>query len=249
MITERILITVRTYPTLSKKYTETVCTGGINDQGQWRRLYPVSLRMLSEEKQYRTFDVVSVRVEELTSDGRPESRRPDVNSIQIESHLNDWNARSDWVMPTVCSSMKELVDSGRTLAPVAVSDVLEFIAEPTASEWSSEQLEMLNQLSLFDGPNPLEKIPFDFRLRWRDGNGDEHNSKFIAWEAYQTWRNFRKRYENPTEEMRRVWIEDRCSSKNVVSFFMGNFAQHPQHFGVCGMFTPPRKVYDSGTLW
>jgi hypothetical protein len=34
---ERILITVKTYPTLSRKYGETVCTAGLRPDGSWVR--------------------------------------------------------------------------------------------------------------------------------------------------------------------------------------------------------------------
>lgn len=38
---EKILVTVKTYPTLSRKYGETVCTAGVREDGSWVRLYPV----------------------------------------------------------------------------------------------------------------------------------------------------------------------------------------------------------------
>lgn len=41
MTKQRVLITVKTYPTLSKKYGETVCTAGIRPDGSWVRIYPV----------------------------------------------------------------------------------------------------------------------------------------------------------------------------------------------------------------
>ena len=47
--TERILITVKTYPTLSKKYAELVCTAGVNETGEWRRIYPVPFRQLNRQ--------------------------------------------------------------------------------------------------------------------------------------------------------------------------------------------------------
>lgn len=43
---ERVLITVKTYPTLSKKYGETVCTAGLREDGSWVRIYPVPFRQL-----------------------------------------------------------------------------------------------------------------------------------------------------------------------------------------------------------
>lgn len=56
MPTERVLITVKTYPTLSKKYGETVCTAGVRADGTWIRIYPVPFRRLEAEEQYRKFD-------------------------------------------------------------------------------------------------------------------------------------------------------------------------------------------------
>jgi hypothetical protein len=36
---KRIYITVKTYPTLSEKYDELVCTAGISEDGSWK--YPL----------------------------------------------------------------------------------------------------------------------------------------------------------------------------------------------------------------
>jgi hypothetical protein len=52
---ERILITVKTYPTLSRKYGETVCTAGIRPDGSWVRLYPVPFRRLDDKETLYTF--------------------------------------------------------------------------------------------------------------------------------------------------------------------------------------------------
>lgn len=252
MTVERILITVRTYPNLSTKYMETVCTGGINDEGEWRRLYPVPLRHLDDDKQYKTFDIVKVKLGG-NPDGRPESRRPDTTTLKVDGHIDSsksgWAARKEWILPTAVPSMKALRDSGRTLAPVVVREVLEFMAVSEDSSWSPVQKEMLRQAGLFEGPEPLEKLPYDFRLKWKDGDGEEHNSKNLAWEVGQTWRSYRRRYDDPIATMREKWMTDLLGAKRDVWFFMGNFAEHRQHFGVCGWFVPPKENDQSGSLW
>ncbi len=53
---DRILVTVKTYPTLSRKYGETVCTAGLREDGSWVRIYPVPFRRLDEQQQYSKFD-------------------------------------------------------------------------------------------------------------------------------------------------------------------------------------------------
>ena len=48
---QRVLTTVKTYPTLSRKYGETVCTAGLREDGSWVRMYPVPFRRLDEAEQ------------------------------------------------------------------------------------------------------------------------------------------------------------------------------------------------------
>jgi len=68
---KRILVTVKTYPTPAAKYTETVCTAGITEDGEWIRIYPIRYRMLDHDKQYSKFDWIEVEVE----------KRPGLKSI------------------------------------------------------------------------------------------------------------------------------------------------------------------------
>lgn len=56
MLRERILVTAKTYPTLSKKYGELVCTAGVREDGSWVRLYPVPFRRLDEKDRYTKYD-------------------------------------------------------------------------------------------------------------------------------------------------------------------------------------------------
>jgi hypothetical protein len=199
---ERILIAVRTYPTLSRRYIETVCSGGVTDKGDWRRLYPVPLRYAWHGQQYRTFDVVEVDVKPA-ADGRIESRRPEMSSLRIIDHLKGWEARRQWIDPTILPSLAAMKANNRTLAPVAAREVLDFTATPTTSDWTPKQQETLRQNLLFEERRPLEKIPLEFRLQWRDHDATEYNSLVIAWEMMQTWRTFRKGYDNPVEVMRK----------------------------------------------
>lgn len=44
MALTKVLITVKTYPNLSTKYEELVCTAGFREDGTWIRIYPVQFR-------------------------------------------------------------------------------------------------------------------------------------------------------------------------------------------------------------
>lgn len=45
---KKILIVVKTYPTRSKKYQELVCTAGLDEKGNWYRIYPIPTKTLKE---------------------------------------------------------------------------------------------------------------------------------------------------------------------------------------------------------
>ena len=74
--TGRVLITVKTYPTLSRKYGETVCTAGVREDGTWVRIYPVPFRRLEEKEQYRKYDWLDCTLIRNGHDPRPETFRP-----------------------------------------------------------------------------------------------------------------------------------------------------------------------------
>ena len=60
MALTKVLIVVKTYPTLSAKYDELVCTAGFREDGTWVRLYPVPFRKKSYNEQYKKYDWVEV---------------------------------------------------------------------------------------------------------------------------------------------------------------------------------------------
>jgi hypothetical protein len=203
---------------------------------------------MQESQQFKTYDIVEVSVNP-GNDGRPESRRPEMPSLKITGHVDGWPARCDWINPTINSSIVPMQSAGCTLAPVKVREVLEFIAEPSDTDWNPNQKDLLRQNLMFDDRRPLEKIPFDFRIRWRDGDGAEHRSLVLAWEIYQTWRKYRQKYDNPVERMRQKWIGDILGPTHEVSFFMGNHSRFRETWMICGWFIPPKEIAKDGDLF
>ncbi|MDD3690961.1 MAG: hypothetical protein PHO77_02630 [Bacteroidales bacterium] len=57
MSLKKVLISVKTYPTLSTKYDELVCTAGFLEDGSWIRIFPVPFRTLKNNniKQFSLF--------------------------------------------------------------------------------------------------------------------------------------------------------------------------------------------------
>ena len=59
---EKILILVKTYPTPSTKYVETVCTAGIRADGSWVRIFPVPFRSYKEYQRYMKYQWVECSI-------------------------------------------------------------------------------------------------------------------------------------------------------------------------------------------
>ena len=110
MAVTRILISVKTYPTLSKKYDELVCTAGFREDGSWIRIYPVPYRKLQFTDRYKKWQWIEVDVVRNSKDFRKESYRP----IDIDTEIvlcdtvgtdNDWKDRREIVLKNVRYNM------------------------------------------------------------------------------------------------------------------------------------------------
>jgi hypothetical protein len=106
-LTKRVLIAVRTYPAPAQKTIEASCTGGITDNGEWIRLFPVPYRLMDEEKRFRKWQWIEVDVLKA-KDGRPESYKINIEKITPGETLgtkDGWRARREIVNPLIRPSM------------------------------------------------------------------------------------------------------------------------------------------------
>jgi hypothetical protein len=72
---------VKTYPTPSQKYGETVCCAGIDaDTMRCVRIYPVNFRSLADYQKFSRWTFIDATWEPATY-GRPESRHVHQDSI------------------------------------------------------------------------------------------------------------------------------------------------------------------------
>lgn len=199
---ERLLITVKTYPTLSRKHGETVCTAGIREDGSWVRLYPVPFRRLDEEEQYRKFDWVELDMHKSTKDHRPETHHPaDAKAIRLVSHLDtkdNWRARRRSLRKvTVHRNLQPLLDGAKantvSLALFKPTRILDFIHEPCERDWDSAKVAAMRDAStqgeLFADEawrqtfNLMPKLPYNFSYRFEDADGKQSELQVLDWET------------------------------------------------------------------
>lgn len=206
---ERVLITVKTYPTLSSKYGETVCTAGLREDGSWVRIYPVPFRRLEEIKRYRLFEWIECTLERNYKDFRPETFRiVDPSGLRRGRRVDtseDWRERRESVLgkAAVYRRIETLVQAAKaneaSLAVFKPTRVLDFVCRETEREWDPERLAqmraMIDQGDLFDDNawrstfRVVDKVPYTFHYRFEDVTGRSATLQVLDWQIGALYRN------------------------------------------------------------
>ena len=267
---ERLLILVKTYPTLSTKYGETVCTAAMRDDGSWVRLYPVPFRRLGETEQYRKYDWLECRIVRNTQDRRPESYRPvDESELQAVAHIgtqDQWHERRQLVLgkAKVSDKLDELILGAKqneiSLAVFKPAKVIDFIVEKEESrDWDPKKLSAMrahiDQLSLFDDNEwrktfrVIPKLPYKFSYRFDDANGQRSQLQILDWEIGALFWNCLRRDQRQNEqaaiEKVRAKYFDEFVGKDL-HFFLGTTLQFhsisPNPWLIIGVFPAPYQT-------
>lgn len=239
MARERILITVKTYPTLSRKHGETVCTAGIREDGTWVRLYPVPFRRMGEEEQYRKFDWLELEAMKSTKDHRPETHHPmDAKEICPVDHLgtkDHWKERRKALSKVpVHTQMQPLLDGAKkntmSLALFKPTQILDFIWEPCERNWDEAKVaamrESASQGELFEDEqwrqtfNLMPKLPYNFSYRFEDAEGNKRELQVLDWEAGQLFHNC----------LRATGGDEALALSKVKQKYMSEFLKTDLHF-------------------
>ena len=264
---ERILITVKTYPTLSGKYGETVCTAGVRKDGTWVRLYPVPFRRLNEEEQYKKFDWVECQIDRNTSDPRPESFRPAAfEKMRPVGHMdtsNEWRERRRLLLETarVYTRLGDLIEAAKantcSLAVFKPRKITKFSREEETREWDPEKLREIRgnylQLDLFSDETwrqtfkMIPKLPYSFSYEFEDETGKKSKLQILDWEIGALyWNCFRSCSENEEQALQKVRQKyfDEFLQKDL-HFFLGTTQQFhfraPNPWVIVGVFPIPHE--------
>jgi hypothetical protein len=200
---QRILITVKTYPTLSRKYGETVCTAAVREDGSWVRMYPVPFRRLDEVEQYKKYDWVECRLARNKTDPRPETFRPvDESELRAVDHIDtrdQWRERRNILLKTakVWTRLQDLIDAAKaneaSLAVFKPSRIIDFVWEEETRDWDIDKVrqmrEATNQYDLFADNTWREtfkiipKLPYSFSYKFEDAAGRQSKLQVLDWEV------------------------------------------------------------------
>lgn len=261
---KRIYIVVKTYPTISKEYSELVCTAGILEDGSWIRLYPVPFRKLEIDQEYPKYTWIEIDAVRNTTDFRPETYRPDLSTIVVEAKLKkaDWDERRRIVFQNkkIYTNLQELIDKaksdGTSLAVFKPAKVLDFTIEEVERDWDPNKLAILKglsqQLNLFQTPEEIEeefkvvhKVPYKFSYKFEDDSGKQSTMMIEDWEIGMLYFNCLSRAggdeSKATAKVKEKYLDSFL--KRDLYFFLGTTKQFhnvaPNPFIIVGVFYPP----------
>lgn len=200
--TEKILVLVKTYPSPSRKYVETVCTAGIREDGTWVRIFPVPYRVNGGVEQFKKYQWIECPVEKTApgKDARPESYHLNGEIVvagDVIPTTDHWELRRRAVLDKtrVFTSIQALITAAKenknSLA-VFKPKKLDFhwkkaIKTPDEEKVRAAQVAALQQ-DLFESNDwrdyfkLAEQIPYDFKYRVMDDEGCKADWKILDWE-------------------------------------------------------------------
>jgi len=264
METRKILIATKTYPSISTKYQETVCTAGIllseeENPLQWIRIYPIRYRYLDFDKRYPRWAIVSAKIKRNDQDYRPESSKIDDNSLEIIRKIdttNNWQERKSLVLSLQFRSIADIQAQGKSLGIIKPKSIERFFSKKTSREWNQKQQTVLNQLDLFEPNIDLEKIPYKFFYQFTDEDNVPHKYSISDWEIMELYRKCRDRSQlsgleaeqYALEKVRHKLEDDFLESKDLY-FIVGNLKNHAKSFMIIGLFYPPLVKFNQMELF
>ncbi len=262
---EKVLITVKTYPSLSRKYDELVCTAWITENWDWIRIYPIPFRKFKEESQYSKYQWIEIDLIKNNSDPRPESFRPyDFNEPKVCWKLDTWwdrkwTERKELILKNIYKDLTKLIadNKGKKWTSLAVfkpTEIIDFFWEEVEREWDQEKLKGIlsrqKQMSLFEEVREefklMPKLPYVFKYKFKDENWKESNMMIEDWEIWQLYWNCFNKEKNEKlacEKVKEKYFDNFAKTKDLHFFLWTTrqfdwWANNP--FVIIGAFYPPK---------
>ncbi|MDR6569954.1 hypothetical protein [Chitinophaga ginsengisegetis] len=262
----KVLITVKSYPTVSSHYDEQVSIAGFREDGVFIRIYPIPFSKKTYEEQYQLYDWVELDLVRNTRDFRLESFRPVTMDAPVKKmgHLGTeehWQERKAIVLKNVYRDFSTVIMEAKheafytSLAVFKPARILDFVVEETEREWNSDRLKILQEEmyrgQVFEQPEDpftlMEKLPYKFSFRFTDSRNEEITLPVEDWElASLYWKSLKKqrgadKEQKAIHEVRKKYLQEYARNTDLY-FFLGTtqnaHAGSRQPFTIVGLFHP-----------
>jgi len=273
LVKERIIVLTKTYPELSRKHGPLVCVAGVNEYKEWRRLYPIPLKIWVDNKyediRFSKWDIIEVEVSEKppSHDRRFESRRvKEWKNIRIVDHIKSWEARLAIIKELLDPDIETIIESNRSLGVIKPRKVQNFLIKPRQRLKDEAEKQVLEKMEEADSTITLleyleigdkyllpevkepdvkvEKLPWiGYTFYCQNPHCKGHEMMVIDWEAQELFRRYKTL--PPVKEKLFTWmLKDRD-----LYFIIGNTWKWKKSFMIIGLFYPPKGTYAIMPLW
>lgn len=234
----RASILVKALPQRSTNHGETVCCAGVTSEGEFKRLYPVRFRHLSDDASFKRWDWVDFKYRLPTSDRRRESCHVMEDSIRVDGKMPQ-KERAAFLNRLVSPSIKHAEDNGQSLALIRPQKTRFYYKKKKADQLDEERrtyADAARQDSFFDEQlKALEPSPFEFRFKFEDGTGP-HDFANGDWEAHTMF--FVGQRREGSEQAALDWMSKTFNEeypRKGMLFCVGNMAKRPQTWQLLGV--------------
>jgi len=243
----RVSILVKALPQRSATHGETVCCAGVTPEGQFKRLFPVRFRHLTEDSAFGRWDFVEFKYRRPTSDYRAESCHVWENSIQKDGHMPETD-RPSFLNRLVSASVQEASEAGKSLALIRPRNAQFYSKKKKPADIEEERrtyAEAAKQGSFFDKQlKALEPSPYEFRFKFEDAAGT-HDYANGDWEAHAMF--YQQQRRAGSEQAALDWMSAKFNDeypRKGMLFCVGNMAKRPQTWQLLGVL----RVDDTAQL-
>jgi hypothetical protein len=264
MALTKVLITVKSYPTVSAHYDEQLSIAGFREDGTFIRIYPIPFSKKSYEETYQLYDWVELDLVRNTRDFRLESFRPvtpdaPVKKIGHAGTADYWSERKAIVLKNIYRNLSTAVIEAKheafytSLIVFKPERVLGFIVEETDRDWDSNRLAKqrteINPVEAFEQPEDpftvMKKLPYKFSFRFTDNKNEEITLPLEDWQLASLYWKSLKKYSGPDkeqkaiQEVRKKYLQEYTRNTDLY-FFLGTtqnvHAVAKQPFTIVGLF-------------
>jgi hypothetical protein len=233
---EQALILVKAVPRPSQRHGETVCCAGVTLDRKWRRLYPVRFRLLGENR-FSRWQWLRYQWRPPTSDSRKESRHVFEDSLRAAQSMPE-RERAEFLDPLIISSVREAAERGDSLTLIRPLESRfrwkakpkeRIEAEKRAYRATAQQGSFLDQELA-----ALDPCPYEFRMSFRDDDGQHHHT-CSDWETTATYWKLSPKYgsEGALRHLDKMY-NDEYPAKGMV-LALGTMAKRPKTWLLLGV--------------
>jgi len=265
-MTKKILIIVKTYPTRSKKYTELVCTAGLDEEGNWYRIYPIPTKTLKEYEGLKKYTWIEAEIQKDNSDPRPESYKINISSVKLLNQIDtkkSWQCRKDIVLKSkIFYDLKEIIYLANKANQLSLclfkpTKFLGIYFETQKEEkFTEEEMRQYRNANanLFEHNNSCEvafnvmpQLPYSIKIAFEDMHGKQSKMNILDWEISQLYWNLKESCSDKKEIKKK--IKDKLQGfieNNDLYLFLGTmkrmhgWTNNP--FTIIGLFYPPKDM-------